>query len=103
MKRWLGHTLLAVAFVALASGAAIAQGDSKKSSECRDTWWDDDRSQSHCEIREQTVAAGGAIFADAGQNGGISVKGTDRNDILVRTRVQTVGRSQSEADELAKQ
>jgi DUF4097 and DUF4098 domain-containing protein YvlB len=103
MKRWLGHTLLAVALVALASGAAIAQGDSKKSSECRDTWWDDDRSQSHCEIREQTVAAGGTISVDAGQNGGISVKGTDRNDILVRTRVQTVGRSQSEADELAKQ
>jgi DUF4097 and DUF4098 domain-containing protein YvlB len=103
MKRWFGHTLFAVALITLASGAAIAQKDSKNSLECRDSWWDGDRLENHCEIKEQTLAAGGTITVDAGQNGGISVKGSDRNDILVRARVQSAARSQSEADELAKQ
>ena len=103
MKRWLGHTLLAVALIALASGVAIAQKDSKSSLDCRDSWWDGGRLENHCEVREQTVAAGGTITVDAGQNGGISVKGADRNDVLVRSRIQTAARSQGEADELAKQ
>jgi hypothetical protein len=103
MKRWLGHTLLAVALIALASGAAIAQKDSKSSLDCRDSWWDGGRLENHCEVREQTVAAGGTITVDAGQNGGISVKGSDRIDVLVRSRIQTAARSQGEADELAKQ
>jgi len=103
MKRWLGHTLLVVALIALANGAAMAQKDSKSSLDCRDSWWDGGRLENHCEIREQTLAAGGTITVDAGQNGGISVKGSDRSDILVRSRIQTAARSQGEADELAKQ
>ena len=103
MKRWLGHTLLVVALIALANGAAMAQKDSKSSLDCRDSWWDGGRLENHCEIREQTLAAGGTITVDAGQNGGISVKGSDRGDILVRSRIQTAARSQSEADELSKQ
>ena len=43
----------------------------------------------HCEIKEQTVAAGGAITVDARKNGGVSVKGWDRNEVLVRARIQT--------------
>ena len=103
MKRWLGHTLLVVALIALANGTAMAQKDSKSSLDCRDSWWDGGRLENHCEIREQTLASGGTITVDAGQNGGISVKGSDHGDILVRSRIQTAARSQSEADELAKQ
>jgi DUF4097 and DUF4098 domain-containing protein YvlB len=101
MKRSLGHTLLALALIALAGGAVLAQ--KKSSSECRDGWWDGGRFQNHCELREQTVAAGGPITVDAGRNGGISVKGSDRGDILVRARVNTAALSQSDAEELAKQ
>lgn len=104
MKKWLGHTLLALGLVGMAVGAAPAQKDSKnKSLDCRDSWWDGERLENKCEIREQTVAAGGGITVDAGQNGGVSVKGSNRNDILVRTRIQTAARTQGEADELAKQ
>ena len=103
MKRLCGHTLLVVALIAVASGAVLAQGNSKNSFECRDGWWYGGRFQNHCEIREQTVPAGGPIAVDAGRNGGISVKGADRNDILVRARVQTAALSQSDAEELAKQ
>ena len=101
MKRSLGFSLLALALIALASGAVLAQ--KKSSFDCRDGWWYGGRFQNHCEIREQTVAAGGPITVDAGRNGGISVKGADRNDVLVRARVQTAALSESEADELAKQ
>jgi hypothetical protein len=104
MKRWLGYTLLTLTLIVVAGGAAIAQKDSKdRSLDCRDSWWDGDRLENKCEVREQIVAAGGAITVDAGRNGGISVKGSDRNDILVRTRIQTAARTQGEAEELAKQ
>ena len=48
--------------------------------------WD---SHAHfCEIRETTLAAG-TLDVDSGTNGGISVKGADRSDILLRSKVQT--------------
>lgn len=43
----------------------------------------------YCEIREVTMAAGGQLDVDGGENGGISIKGANRNDILVRSKVQT--------------
>lgn len=103
MKGLLGHTLLTIALLTLASSAAIAQRDSRNSFECRDSWGDGDRLENHCEIREQTLTAGGTVTVDAGQNGGIFVKGSDRNDILVRSRIQSAATSRSKADELAKQ
>jgi len=42
----------------------------------------------YCEIREVTVAAGGRLDVDGGVNGGISIKGANRSDILVRSKVQ---------------
>ncbi len=48
-----------------------------------------DRDQArHCEVREQTVAAMGPLTIDAAQNGGVTVKGWLRGDILVRSRVE---------------
>ena len=73
MKRWLGHTLMAVALIAVANSAAMAQKDSKSSLDCRDSWWDGGRLENRCEVREQTLAAGGTITVDAGQNGGIAI------------------------------
>lgn len=42
----------------------------------------------YCEIREATVPAGGRLDVDGGTNGGISLKGDNRSDILVRSKVQ---------------
>ena len=42
----------------------------------------------YCEIREVTVPAGGRLDVDGGVNGGISIKGANRSDILVRSKVQ---------------
>jgi DUF4097 and DUF4098 domain-containing protein YvlB len=74
----------------------------KASLECRDDWHGE-RLASHCEIKEQTLPAAGAVSVDGRQNGGVSVKGWDRNEILVRARIQTAAPSQAEADALAQQ
>jgi hypothetical protein len=43
------------------------------------------------------------ISVDSGKNGGISVKGSDRNDVLVRARVESSGISRGDAEQLGKQ
>ena len=70
--------------------------------ECRDSW-NNDRLQNQCEIREQVLPIGGTIDVDAGRNGGVAVKGWDKNEILVRSRVQTAAPTLAEAQDLAKQ
>ena len=104
MRRTFVRTLSLLALVALASVPTIAQKNKTGSLECRDNWsGNDNKHERHCEIREQTLAAGDTITVNSGKNGGISVKGSDRNDVLVRTRVESSAPSRNEAMELAKQ
>ncbi len=52
----------------------------------------------HCEIKEQTMAASsGAIEINPGSNGGVSVKGWSRSDVLVRAKIETAAPSDGEA------
>lgn len=103
MKKLLTRGVLVVATLIVASFVAVAQNEGAKGSlSCRDNWYSD-KLMGHCEIKEQALAAGGMITVDARKNGGVSVKGWDRNDVLVRARIQSAASSQSEADELAKQ
>jgi len=103
INSWLGRTVFIAAMLSVLSVLALAQeGKSRGSLSCRDNWYSD-RLEGHCEIKEQTVPAGGTITVDASKNGGVSVKGWDRNDVLVRARIQTAASTQSEADQLAKQ
>ena len=101
MKKVFGYVLLIFVLVGAAATAGVAQKKSG-SMTCRDNW-NSDRLQGHCEIKEQTLPAGGPIAVDGGQNGGVSVKGWDRGEILVRTRIQTAASTQAEADQLATQ
>ena len=90
MYRFLGRSMLIAALVAFTGVAAFAQRDKEGSLTCRENNWYNDRLVGNCEIREQTLApSGGTIAIDGRQNGGISVKGWDQNQILVRARVQT--------------
>lgn len=61
----------------------------------------DRRSYAHCEVREYTVAATGALRADAHPNGSIRVYAWDRNEVKVVARVGAWGRDESEARALA--
>ncbi|HET8781667.1 MAG TPA: hypothetical protein VFM63_04595 [Pyrinomonadaceae bacterium] len=101
MLRFLGRSVLIAALVALASLSVLAQ---KGTLTCRGDNWYNDKLEGNCEIREQTLAmSGGPIAIDGKQNGGISVKGWDQGQVLVRARVQTGAPTAAEASDLAKQ
>ncbi len=103
MFRFLGRTVLVAALVALAGLSVLAQQKGGMMT-CRDNGWYNDKLEGNCEIREQTLAMSGAPIAiDGKQNGGISVKGWDQNQVLVRARVQTGAPTAAEAADLARQ
>jgi len=100
------NRLQKIVFVVMLIGTmgaqALAQKDGKDSLACRE--WQNDSRANHCEIKEQTLAAsGGVIKVDGRQNGGVSIKGSERNEILVRARIQSSAPTQAEADALASQ
>lgn len=80
---------------------ARAQGKEHEMT-CDDRWHDNDRI-SHCEINEVSLAAVKSLGVDGGMNGGVTVKGWDRDNILVRARVETMAESDGAAKSLASQ
>lgn len=98
-------TSAAVAFL-VAGGSAQSRRDSTRDSRraepfsCSDRGYDRDRAR-HCEIRENTVAGVNPLDIDAGRNGGIRVRGWDRGDVLVRSRIQAQARTDADARRLA--
>src|SRR5262245_61132370 len=104
MNKLLRGSVLAAAFVTIVCGSALAQQGREKNSSlaCREGDWSNGRLVSSCQIRETTLAATGGLLAiDGRQNGGVSVKGWDQNQVLVRARVQTAGLSLPQAEQLA--
>jgi hypothetical protein len=81
---------------------AQLQDNSEKQMTCENGGSDGDTAR-HCEIREQTVPAAGSLNIDAGQNGGASVKGWLRSEILVRARVEASGDTAAAAASMASQ
>jgi DUF4097 and DUF4098 domain-containing protein YvlB len=55
----------------------------------------------YCEIREVTIPATARLEVDGGTNGGISVAGAGRSDILVRAKVQTNQNDEADSRRLA--
>ncbi|HEX6718961.1 MAG TPA: hypothetical protein VF088_17770 [Pyrinomonadaceae bacterium] len=103
MYRFLGRSVVIAALLTFTGVAVFAQRDNK-SLTCRDNSYYNDRLVGNCEIREQTLAPTGApISIDGRQNGGVSVKGWDQNQILVRARVQTGAPTAAEAEALGRQ
>src|SRR5215813_9681682 len=93
---------IGILFFAAIPGLAQAPKSPKPSLTC-DQRDHNGRLISHCEMREQTIASGGRLTVDGRVNGGISVKGWTRNDILVRAQVRTAAASEAEASLLASQ
>ena len=104
MYSFVGRSVLIAALLALAGVSVLAQGSKGASLSCRDNNWYNDRLVGNCEIREQTLSpSGGTIAIDGRQNGGVSVKGWDQHQVLVRARVQTGAPTQDEAVGLGRQ
>jgi len=103
MTKLLSRAVLALMITGVVGVAAFAQKDKDDSLACNDNWHND-KVVSHCELKEQTLpATGSTISIDGRQNGGVSVKGWDRNEILVRTRIQSAAPTEAEAKQLASQ
>lgn len=101
MNRTFATGLITASLLAATAGAQM-RDNTQPTMTC-----DDDHSQSdsirHCEMREQTIAYPGQLTIDGRQNGGVSVKGWSRNDVLVRMKVTAQGATDSEAASLASQ
>jgi len=83
-------------------GGAAAQRNTSGDDWCRDQSGGDSDRRSSCEVREYTVPAAGATMTiDASPNGGISVDGQSRGDILVRARVVGTAATEDEARAIA--
>jgi hypothetical protein len=104
MNKLLSRALLAVMMTCLVGITALSQKQkSDDSLACQDDW-QSDRLVGHCELKEQTLpATDGTIAVDGRVNGGVSVKGWDRSEILMRARIQTAAPSETEANDLFKQ
>ena len=72
---------------------------------CRSGWGNDDSDRERfCEIREIGMRANGKpIVVDAGMNGGVSIRGWDRDSIHIRVKIQTHDESEADAKEIASQ
>ncbi len=78
-----------------------AERNMKEREFCSNNWSNGDRI-SFNEVREMTVSAGGILTVDGRRNGGISVRGENRSDILVRACIQTWAETEAEARNLAR-
>lgn len=106
MYSFLGRSVLrSVLFAALVTFTGLsALAQQKGTLACREENWNNDRLVGHCEVREQTLALSGSVIAiDGRQNGGVSVKGWDQNQVFVRARVQANASTSEEAVALARQ
>src|SRR6266852_672396 len=91
-------TWIVFGLIVLTTPAVFAQmqDNRDKRLDCSNGARGDSRAR-RCEVREQTYATGGQLSVDPGSNGGVSVKGWTRNDVLVRARVEAFAGSESEA------
>jgi DUF4097 and DUF4098 domain-containing protein YvlB len=78
------------------------QDNSEKQMTCQNGGYDSEGAR-HCDIREQTVASIGRLSVDASPNGGVTVKGWLRTDVLVRARVDASGETEAAAATMASQ
>ena len=91
--------------VTSSTAASQKEGDEDWLERCRSGWGNDDsRRERFCEIREVGMRSDGKVIAvDAGRNGGVSIRGWDRDSVHIRVKVQTQDDSEAGAREIASQ
>ncbi|PJJ59845.1 DUF4097 family beta strand repeat-containing protein [Hymenobacter chitinivorans] len=99
-------TFSAALLLALASVSAKAQTAPAFTSTCTEgnTYNNNSSTKRYCETRDLTLASPGAqtLTIDGEANGGITVKGYDGNQVLVRAKVSTWSKTDADAAQLAK-
>jgi hypothetical protein len=100
--RFIFYTLL-LTVVCLSGANVFAQNKTQEREFCSSNntnYWGD--KVTFKELRESTIRPGNLLTVDGRQNGGISVRGSDRSDILIRACVQAWDTSEQAARERAK-
>jgi DUF4097 and DUF4098 domain-containing protein YvlB len=87
---------VATAFVAAGSAQSQNRAARTATMSCNDRNDYDDRA-THCEMREDTIGGANPLDIDAGRNGGIRVRGWDRGDVLVRSKIQASAATDADA------
>lgn len=88
--RALPLVLVATALASLSAPSAAhgQQSDEEWLARCEEDRWQSDRERA-CELRELGFTPGaGPLAIDAGQNGGIAIRGWDRDSVAVTARIQ---------------
>jgi len=98
--------VLVLGILFLSGTAVFAQEKNDKSNKtkgfCSTYGYYNSDKVSYREIREVTLRAASLLTVDGGRNGGISIKGEDRRDVLVRACVQTAAVTDEAARAMAK-
>jgi len=104
-KTSLVRALIVLACVIPPTRALAQRDDAEWLDNCRNDRGDYDRNDAiYCEVRTATGRpSGGTISMEGLKNGGVSVTGWDRSEIVVKTRLRTKGRSMSDAKALVDQ
>jgi hypothetical protein len=95
---YVAGALALLASITLVPAAGAQQTSEEWLERCRRS---DSRRAVHCEVRETRLPATGSLDLNARPNGGIQVEGWDRNEVLVRARVQAQAPTEAEAREIA--
>ncbi len=102
MRSPFGLLLVVTTLCVATTGDASAQQQGDSDHEwCDDSWRnrEDDR---FCEVREFTLPARSLISLDGGPNGGITVEGWDRNEILVLAKVEAWSRRSDDPEDIVR-
>ena len=95
------HFALTATLAAALVAAGSAQTRDRRTAgdrDCDDSW--NNRRASFCEVRENTIGGANPIDVDASPNGGIVVRGWDRGDVLVRSKVRAYADTDADARRL---
>jgi DUF4097 and DUF4098 domain-containing protein YvlB len=103
-RRWLSLPV----FILLVSG--VSPADAQRRSESKDwglscsRWRGDRDTERSCNLVERTIARpGGSLSVDGRVNGGVTVIGENRNDVLIRALVEAHARTESRAEALGEE
>jgi len=100
MARTVWTTLLVLATAATV-GLPAQRNRDRDFGLSQEEWCREARRSDVCEVREETVSNTRMIDVDARGNGGVNVRGWDRPDVHVRTRIVVYADNDAEAKQIA--
>lgn len=94
------RAILALAALTLTASTVDAQARAADHEWCGEGWYGDRDRDRYCEVRELTLPAHAELRVDGRDNGGITVRGWDRNEIHIEAKVQASADTESAARSL---